>query len=69
MRYDTEHGIQALYQIAAEGQYQEHGFSTIRRDFVADPMLINPPREFVLDTTFLVRVAGIEPARENLGRF
>lgn len=69
MKYDNEHGIEALYRVATEGQYQEHGFSTVRRDFVADPQLINPPREFVLDTTFLVQVAGIEPARENLGRF
>ena len=52
MRFDTEHGIQALYQ-AAQGQYIEHWFSTVRRDFVADPMLKNPEREFKLDTTLL----------------
>ena len=53
MRFDTEHGIQALYQ-AAQGQYRQHWFSTVRRDFVIDSQLINPPREFKLDTTFLI---------------
>ena len=53
MKFDTEHGIQALYQ-AAQGQYAEHWFSTVRRDFVIDSQLINPPREFKLDTTFLI---------------
>ena len=53
MRFDTEHGIQALYE-AAQGQYAEHWFSTVRRDFVIDPQLINPKREFKLDTTFLI---------------
>lgn len=63
MRFDTEHGIQALYRVAAEGQYQEHGLSTVRRDFVPDPQLINPPREFVPDTIFLVQAPGVEPGR------
>ena len=53
MKFDTEHSIQALYR-AAQGQYAEHWFSTVRRDFVADPQLINLPREFKLDTTFLI---------------
>ena len=53
MKFDTEHGIQALQQVAADGVYQEHWFSTIHRDFVIDPQLINPPREFCLDTTLL----------------
>ena len=52
MRFDNEHGIEALYQVAAEWVYQEHWFSTIRRDFVIDPQLINPLREFKLDTTW-----------------
>ena len=52
MRFDNEHGIEALYRVAAEGVYQEHKFSTIRRDFVIDHQLINPPREFCLDTTW-----------------
>ena len=52
MRFDNEHGIEALYRVAAEGVYQEHWFSTIRRDFVIDPQLINPKREFCLDTTW-----------------
>lgn len=60
MRFDTEHGIQALYQ-AAQGQYREHWFSTVRRDFVADPQLINPPREFKLDTTFVVSNSSLDP--------
>ena len=61
MKYDNDYGIQALYRVAAEGVYKERGFSTIRRDFVADPMLKNPPKEFVLDTTFMVSVGGFEP--------
>ena len=52
MRFDTEHGIQALYE-TAQGEYREHWFSTVRRDFVADSQLKNPPREFQLDTTFM----------------
>jgi hypothetical protein len=60
MRFDTEHGIQALYE-AAQGQYRENWFSTVRRDFVADPMLINPPREFKLDTTFVVSNSLLDP--------
>jgi hypothetical protein len=62
MRYDNEHGIQALYNIAAEYPYQEHWFSTIRRDFVADPMLQKPKSEFKMDTTFVVSVEGFEPS-------
>lgn len=54
MKYDNELGIEALYCVAAEVVYQEHGYSTVRRDFVPDPMLINPPREFVPDTTLMV---------------
>ena len=54
MRFDTEHGIQELYRVAAEGEYQEHWFSTVGRDFVIDSQLINPKREFKLDTTFLI---------------
>ena len=60
MRFDTEHGIQALYQ-AAQGQYCEHWFSTVRRDFVIDPQLINPPREFKLDTIFIVSNSLLDP--------
>ena len=52
MKFDTEHGVQALYQVAAEGVYQEHKFSTIRRGFVIDTQLIKPQREFCLDTTW-----------------
>jgi len=60
MRFDTENGIQALYE-AAQGQYTEHWFSTVRRDFVADPQLINPKREFKLDTTFMVSNSSLDP--------
>ena len=52
MRFDIEHGIEALYQVAAEGVYQEHKFSTIRRDFVIDTQLIKSLREFCLHTTW-----------------
>ena len=61
MRFDTEHGIQELYRVAAAGKYQEHWFSTVRRDFVANPRLINPPREFRLDTTFVVSNSLLDP--------
>jgi len=60
MRFDTEHGIQALYEVA-QGQYTEHWFSTVHRDFVADPMLINPSREFRLDTIFMVSNSSLDP--------
>ena len=60
MRFDTEHGIQALYEIA-QGEYREHWFSTVRRDFVIDPMLINPPREFKLDTIFMISDSSLDP--------
>jgi hypothetical protein len=53
MRFDNEHGIQELYNIAAKRPYLEHWYSTVRRDFVADPMLKNPKSEFRLDTTFM----------------
>jgi len=59
MRFDTEHGIQELYR-AAQGEYREHWFSTVRRDFAIDSMLINPPREFRLDTT-LVAHSSLDP--------
>jgi len=59
MRFDIEHGIQALYE-TAQGEYREHWFSTVRRDFVIDPMLINPPREFRLDTTFVAH-SSLDP--------
>ena len=52
MRFINEHGIEELYQVAAEGGYQEHKFSTIRRGFVIDPQLIKPKSEFCLDTTW-----------------
>ena len=60
MRFDTEHGIQALYE-TAQGQYREHWFSTVLRDFVADPRLKNPPREFRLDTTFVIPDSSLDP--------
>ena len=60
MRFDTEHGIQELYR-AAQGEYREHWFSTVRRDFVIDPMLTNPPREFRLDTIFMISDSSLDP--------
>jgi len=59
MRFDTEHGIQELYR-AAQGEYREHWFSTVRRDFVADPMLKNPKSEFRLDTIFMAN-SSLDP--------
>ena len=55
MRFDNEHGIEELYRIAAERPYQEHKFSTIRRGFAIDPMLVKPKSEFRLDTTWCER--------------
>ena len=61
MRFDNEHGIQELYRVAAQYPYQEHWFSTVRRDFVADPQLINPKREFKLDTIFMISNSSLDP--------
>jgi hypothetical protein len=60
MRFNNEHGIQELYRVAAEYPYQEHLFSTVRRDFVVDPMLKNPKSEFRLDTTFVAH-SSLDP--------
>jgi hypothetical protein len=42
-----------LYQ-QAQGDYQQRFYSTTTREFTLDTMLINPPKEFELDTTFVV---------------
>ena len=60
MRFDTEHGIQELYRVAAQHPYREHWYSTVRRDFVADPMLKNPKSQFRLDTT-LMSQSSLDP--------
>jgi len=52
MRFNNDHYLQELYDIAAKYPYKEHKFSTIRRGFVMDAMLINPKSEFRLDTTW-----------------
>ncbi len=52
MKFDTDHGINALHRVAAQYPYREHKFSTIRRDFVADPLLSVVKSEFKLDTTW-----------------
>ena len=56
MRFDIEHGIEALYQVAAEGVYQEHKFSTIRRGFVIDTQLIklNRTANCINDDTIVI---------------
>ena len=52
MGYHNELGIQELYNVAAKYTYQEHRFSTVRRDFVLNPLLVKPQHEFKLDTTW-----------------
>jgi len=42
-----------LYQ-EAQGDYQQRFYSTTTRKFTLDTMLINPPKEFELNTTFVV---------------
>jgi hypothetical protein len=42
-----------LYQ-EAQGDYQQRFYSTTTREFTLDTMLINPPKKFELDTTFVV---------------
>ena len=49
-----------LYQ-AAQGVYQQRFYSTVTRKFTPDEMLINPPKEFKLDTTFVVPPPGSDP--------
>ena len=49
-----------LYQ-QAQGSYQQRFYSTITREFTLDTMLVNPQKEFTLDTTFMVHPDGLEP--------
>ena len=49
-----------LYQ-AAQGVYQQRFYSTVTREFTLDKMLINPVKEFTLDTTFMVPPPGSDP--------
>ena len=49
-----------LYQ-AAQGVYQQRFYSTVTREFALDRMLINPVKEFTLDTTFMVPPPGSDP--------
>ena len=55
MRFNNDYHLQELYDIAAQLPYKENKFSTIRRNFVVDPMLIKPKSEFRLDTTWCER--------------
>ena len=50
----------ALHQ-EAQGVYQQRFFSTTTREFTLDTMLINPRKEFKLDTTFVVPPPGSDP--------
>ena len=54
-----------LYQ-EAQGNYQQRFFSTITREFTLDTMLINPRKEFKLDTTFVVHPDGLEPPTSSV---
>ena len=50
----------ALHQ-EAQGVYQQRFFSTTTREFTLDTKLINPRKEFKLDTTFVVPPPGSDP--------
>ena len=54
-----------LYQ-QAQGSYQQRFYSTITRKFTLNEMLINPPKEFTLDTTFVVHPDGLEPPTSSV---
>jgi hypothetical protein len=54
-----------LYQ-AAQGSYQQRFYSTTTRRFTLDHMLINPRKEFKLDTTFMVHPDGLEPPTSSV---
>ena len=45
----------------AQGVYQQRFYSTTTRKFTLNEMLINPRREFKLDTTFMVPPPGSDP--------
>ena len=49
-----------LYQ-QAQGLYQQRFYSTVTREFTLNAMLINPKKEFQLDTTFMVSPPGSDP--------
>ena len=49
-----------LYQ-EAQGAYQQRFYSTTTRKFKLNAMLINPRKEFKLDTTFMVPPPGSDP--------
>jgi len=49
----ADNAMQYLYR-AAQGVYQQRFYSTTTRGFTLDTMLINPQKEFRLDTTFAV---------------
>ena len=54
-----------LYQ-EAQGNYQQRFYSTTTREFTPDEMLINPAKEFTLDTTFMVHPDGLEPPTSSV---
>jgi hypothetical protein len=50
----------------AQGPYQQRFYSTITRKFKLNAMLINPKKEFKLDTTFMVHPDGLEPPTSSV---
>ena len=52
--------------LAAQGPYQQRFYSTITREFALNTMLINPPKEFKLDTIFMVHPDGLEPPTSSV---
>ena len=56
----ADEAMMSLYQ-QAQGVYQQRFYSTITREFTLNEMLINPRKEFKLDTTFVVPPPGSDP--------
>ena len=61
----ADDAMQYLYQ-QAQGLYQQRFYATTTREFTLDEMLINPAKEFRLDTTFMVHPDGLEPPTSSV---
>ena len=61
----ADNAMLALHQ-ESKGVYQQRFFSTTTREFTLDTMLINPRKEFKLDTTFVVHPDGLEPPTSSM---
>ena len=61
----TDDAMLALYQ-ASQGAYQQRFYATTTRGFTLDTTLINPRKQFKLDTTFVVHPDGLEPPTSSM---